>query len=106
MNVALIHPSLSPFCEVLFNVIAVSRQSVNFVNEVNLFHDVASCVPKIRIQSEMYLLESMNFFLIPPNVVCLGNIESNKKGHKSDKMCGSFLWVLKEIDWKQSYEGK
>ena len=92
MNVALVHPSLSPFCEVSFKAIVdLIVRSVNFVNKVNSFYCLHVVCQTGNILTEMDLLEFTNFFLKGDVGYSNLNQKSNKKGRWCDKLYTSGL---------------
>jgi hypothetical protein len=92
MNVALVHPSLSPFCEVSFKAMGgLTIRSVNFVNKVNSFYCLHVVCQTGNILTEMDLLEFTNFFHKGDMGYSTLNLKSNKKGRWFDKLYTSWL---------------
>jgi hypothetical protein len=64
MNVALVHPSLSPFCEVSFKAMGgLTVRSVNFVNKVNSFYCLHVVCQTEKLLRYVYLSEFTVFLL-------------------------------------------
>ena len=91
INVALVHPSLSPFSEVSFKaMVGPTVPCVTFVNNVNYsFHLQVVCHAE-EILRGMYLLEFMNFFPKGDNGYSTFDWKSDKKRRSFDKVSTSF----------------